>query len=826
MLLQDLKYAVRQLRSSWGFAALAVVTLALGIGANTAMFTVVENVLLRPLPYAHADRLVYIGPASSSGLGSSSYLNYRDIRDQTQRMAAVAGFSEDVSVVEGKDGSQSVTAPRITPNTFQMLGAQPLLGRTFTQAEGEPGGPQVALLSEGMWRQTFNADPNIIGRAIKIGGMARTIVGVMPASFHFPDSIGPDIGKGIWLPLQPSAEMLTGRGYNFFNIVGELKAGVSLLQGQQELDAIMQRIHQIDPKETEDLAFKASPYQQLLTGDVRPVFLALLGALALVLLIACANVANLLIARCLGRKQEFAVRAALGASRARLIGQLLSEGALLSLLGCIFGFMLARLALLGLHRLPSGTIPRADTIGLHWTVLLILAAIATLTTVLSSLLPAVLVARTDPQPALQAASRGLGARSVSGRLSGWLVAGEVALSTLLLVGTGLLFHTLWNLQHTHLGFDTDRITTFTAMPSDAAGFSNMSVSTDTEHAPLSIASTIYEPSLERMRHTPGVRYAALSTAPPLSGMNIGSSFDIVGRPTPSGHHPNTDVTATNEDFALAMNTPVLQGRMIGADDTAATTPVAVINEAFAKKYFEEKNPLQQQIDLGGKDTGMLKPLTIVGVIDNQVGQVGSSANPMLYLPYRQIPSTSLFYQALLQTVVTFVVKTRSDMPVAPEMHSIFQQTAPGYALDNFQTMQEAVDKNTFSQRLGLYLTGSFAGLAVIMVIAGLYGVLAQLVSYRRREIGVRMALGATRESIAKMVLRQGGMLIGIGLVAGLVLASFAGQIVKSFLYNVKPIDIVTYCGVALLLLIVGSIASVIPAHTASTIEPMEALRED
>jgi putative ABC transport system permease protein len=826
MLLQDLKYAVRQLRSSWGFAALAVVTLALGIGANTAMFTVVESVLLRPLPYTHADRLVYISPASSSGFGSSSYLNYRDIRDQTQRMAAVAGFSEDVSVVEGKDGSQSVTAPRMTPNTFQMLGAQPLLGRTFTQAEGAPGGPQVALLSEGIWRQTFNADPSVIGRAVKIGGVARTVVGVMPASFHFPDSMGPDIGKGIWLPLQPSGEMLTGRGYNFFNIVGELKAGVTLIQGQQELDAIMQRIHQIDPKETEGLAFKASLYQQLLTGDVRPVFLALLGALALVLLIACANVANLLIARCLGRKQEFAVRAALGASRARLIGQLLSEGALLSLLGCIFGFMLAHLALLGVHKLPSGTIPRADTIGLHWTVLLILAAIATLTTVLSSLLPAVIVARSDPQPALQAASRGIGARSVSGRLSGWLVAGEVALSTLLLVGTGLLFHTLWNLQHTHLGFDTDRITTFTAMPSDAAGFSNMSVSTDTEHAPLSIASTIYEPSLERMRQTPGVRYAALSTAPPLSGINIGSSFDIVGHPTPSRHHPNTDVTATSEDFALAMNTPVLQGRMISADDTAATTPVAVVNEAFAKKYFEGKNPLQQQIDLGGKDTGMLKPLTIVGVIEDQVGQVGSSAGPVLYLPYRQIPSTSLFYQALLQTVVTFVVKTRSDMPVAPEMHSIFQQTAPGYALDNFQTMQEAVDKNTFSQRLGLYLTGSFAGLAVIMVIAGLYGVLAQLVSYRRREIGVRMALGATRESIAKMVLRQGGMLIGIGLVAGLVLASFAGQIVKSFLYNVKPIDIATYCGVALLLLIVGSIASVIPAHTASTIEPMEALRED
>lgn len=827
MFLQNLKFAARQLRSSWGFATLAIVTLALGIGANTAMFTVVENVLLRPLPYTHANRLVFISPGSSPGFASSSYLNYRDIRDQTQRLAAVAGYSEDVSVVEGKDSSQSVTAPRITPNTFQMLGAQPLLGRTFTQAEGELGGPQVAMLSEGIWRQTFNADPGIIGRTVKIGGVERTVVGVMPASFHFPDSMGPDVDKGIWLPLQPSSEMLKDRGYDFFDIVGELKAGVTLAQAQQELDAIVQRIHQIDPKESESLILKASLYQQLLTGNVRPVFLALLGALALVLLIACANVANLLIARCLGRKQEFAVRAALGASRARLIGQLLSEGALLSLLGCFFGFILARLALLGVHKLPSGTIPRVDTINLHWSVLLTLAAIATLTTVLSSLLPAVIVARTDPQPALQAASRGIGARSVSGRLSGWLVAGEVALSTMLLVGTGLLFHTLWNLEHTNLGFDVNRVTTFSAMPADAAGFSNMAVSTDTEHAPLSIATTTYAPLLERIRQVPGVHSAALITAPPFSGIDMHSSFDIVGHPTQHGHHPEARVTAVSGDYAMVMGTPMIRGRMIGTDDTASTLPVAVINETLAKKYFAGKDPLQQKIDLGGKDTGMVTPLTIVGVIADQTdSRVGGGAQPFLLIPYQQVPSTSLFYQALIKTVVSFVVKTRGDAPIAPEMRAIFKESAPNYALDNFQTMQEAVNSSTFSQRLGLYLTGSFAGLAIVMVIAGLYGVLAQLVSYRRREIGVRMALGATRESIAKMVLRQGGTLIGIGLVAGLVLAAFTGQVVKSFLYNVKPIDIATYCGVVLLLLIVGSIASVIPAHTASTIEPMEALRED
>jgi predicted permease len=828
MIMQDLKYALRQLRSSWGFAALAVITLALGIGANTAMYTVVESVLLRPLPYSHADRLLFIGPGDSQGFGSSSYLNYRDIRDQAQRLAQVGGYSGDLSVVQGKEGSESVTAPRMTPSLFSMLAVQPLLGRTFTKEEGEANGPQVVLLSEALWRQDFDADPGIIGKTVKVGGTGRTVVGVMPASFRFPESEGPDIAKGVWLPLQPTAEMLKDRGYDFLNIIAETRAGVSVEQARQELNAITQRIRQADPKGSATLSFHVDGYQRMLTGDVRPVFLALLCALLLVLLIACANVANLLIARCLGRKQEFAVRAALGASRWRLIRQLLSEGAVLSVLGCGLGMILAWVALKALVKLPDGTIPRADSIGIHWTVVLVLAAIATFTTLISSLLPALLVARTDPQPALQAASRGIGARSVSGRLSGSLVAAEVALSTLLLVGTGLLFHTLWNLEHARLGFDVERVTTFTAVPADSAGFSAMAVSTDTAHAPISIASTIYEPSLERMKHTPGVRYAALATAPPLAGMHVGSSFDIVGRPTPpAGQHPQAEVTAVSEDYALALGTPVVRGRMITADDTESTTPVVVINEELARKYFPGKDPLQQQIDLGGQDTGMIKPLTIVGVIANEADRgAGGDISPYILLPYRQVPTTSLFYQALLKTVVSFVVKTRGGAPVAGEMRSIFKQTAPDYALDNFKTMQDVVDSSTFSQRLGLYLTGSFAALAIVMVIAGLYGVLAQLVSYRRREIGVRMALGATRESIAKMILRQGGLLMGSGLIAGLAIAVFAGRLVKSFLFHVQPVDFGTYIGVAILLLVIGSVASLIPAHSASTIEPMEALRED
>jgi len=823
-LLYDLRYAIRQLRNTPGMALLAILTLALGVGANTAIFTVVDSVLLRPLPYSHSDRLVFIGPGGDKpSFGSTSWLNYKDVQAQSKLMESVAGYAEDVSVLESKDTSVSVVAPRVTPNLFTMLGSRAMLGRTFSDAEGQSGGPPVVLLSEGLWRDTFHSDPNIVGQMVKIGGKPDMVVGVMPASFRFPDNMAPDLQKGVWLPIQPTPEMVKDRGYHFFNVAGVMKPAATLGQVQQEVSAIAARL----PHEHEPVTFRVDPYQEVLTGPVRPVLMALFAALGLVLLIACANVSNLLIARALGRQQEFAVRAALGAGRSRLVGQMLSEGLLLSLLGCGVGVGLAELAMMGIRKLPDGTIPLADSIGIHWMVLLVLAGIAAVTTVLSSLLPALLVARANPQVALQAASRGVGSKSAGGKLSGWLVAGEVALSTLLLVGTGLLFRTLWNLEQSHLGFETPHVTTFMAMPADAAGFSGMAVSEDTQNAPASVATITYEPVLERIRQLPGVEAAALATSPPLSGMDLHSSFDILGQPTDRSHHPEARVSAASGDYARAMGTPIVRGRMLSDSDTLTTPFVAVVNETLAKKYFAEKDPLGKQINLGGKDTGMIKPFTIVGVLADQVdSKVGGTIQPLVLLPQQQIPTTSLFYQALLKTVVTFVVKTRGSIPVTQQMRTVFHQLAPGFALDQFQTMQEAVDKNTFSQRLGLYLVGSFAGLAIAMVIAGLYGVLSQLVSYRRREIGVRMALGATRASVANLVLRQGSILIGVGLVAGLGLALASGRLIKGFLYEVKPLDATTYLAVAVVLTVIGLLAALIPARRAATIQPMQALRDE
>jgi putative ABC transport system permease protein len=821
----DLRYAVRQLSKTPGLALLAVLTLALGVGANTAIFTVIESVLLRPLPYSHADRLVYIGPPNAKpSFGSTSWMNYRDIHAQAKLLVDVAGYSQDISVIESREGSESVVAPRVSANLFSLLGARPLLGRTFTEAEGQSGGAHAVLLSEGLWRETFHADPTIVGQALLVGGIAHTVVGVMPEAFHFPDAMGPGMHKGLWLPLQPSGEMLKDRGYNFFNVVAELGPGVTVAEAQRELDAIAAHI----PRTKYDgkVEFQAVPYQEILTGSVRPVLFGLFGALALVLFIACANVSNLLIARCLGRQQEFAVRAALGASRRRLIRQMLSEGLALSLLGCGAGAGLAQVAMIGVRKL-TGTIPSVEAISIRWTVVLVLAAIAILTTVLSSLLPALLVARVNPQGALQAASRGLGSRTVSGKLSGTLVATEVALSTLLLVGTGLLFHTLWNLEQSHLGFDAGHVTTFGVMPADAAGFSAMAVSEDTANAPASVAALTYEPMLDRIRRVPGVQSAALVTSPPLGGMNVDTSFQIAGQPKDPAHDMSAQVTAVSGDYARTLGTPIIRGRMIESGDGLTAPLVIAFNETLAKKYFPGTDPLGKQIDLGGKDTGMLKPYTIVGILGDQVDTtVGSAPQPHFFLPQQQIPTTSLFYQALLKTTVSFAVKTRGDLPLAVEMRSLFKQNAPGFALDDFQTMQEAVDQNTFNQRLGLYLVGSFAGLAVAMVFAGLYGVLSQLVSYRKREIGVRMALGATRLSVAQLVLRQGSLMVGAGLAVGLALALATGRLVSSFLYQVKPLDAFTYVAVALALALIGLAAALLPARKAASIEPMQALRED
>jgi putative ABC transport system permease protein len=825
-ILGNLRYASRQLRRSPGFAVMAVVSLALGIGANTAMFTVAENVLLRPLPYAEPDRLVDVRAWGGESTGAVSWLDYVDIRNGSHSLAGVAAYSTDAGVVQIEGASISVVASEVTPNLFSILGVQPLRGRTFLEEEGRPNGPAVVLVSEELWRQSLGADPSVVGSALRVGGHDRTVVGIMPRGFGFPEAAGSEIEKGLWLPMQPTSEMLRERGADFFSILAKRARGATVPQVQAELDLVAKRIRDNDPRADRKLGFRAQSYHEAVTGPVREVFLVLVAAVGLVLLVVCANISNLLLARGLGRQYEFAVRAALGAGTARLAGQVTVEAALLSVCGTGLGYLLACWIISAVHSIAADLIPRSESIEMRWTVMLVLAALATLTTILSALVPALLAAGADAQAVLRTGSRSMSRSSISTTACVWLAGGEVALSAVLLIAAGLLFRTLWGLEHTRLGFDPSNVTSFVAMPADALGFGNAGVN-DTRGAAASVATTVYYPLLEALRGAPGFRGAALVTAPPFSGFVLETNFRIAGpNRGPQGSFP-ARLSAMSGGFEELMATPILAGRSITDEDTENTPYIAVVNETLAKRYFAGKEAIGQQLDLGGAATGMLRPYIIVGVIGDQVDSSASEAPaPLLMLSYRQIPPESVYYSALLKTAVHFVVKTRSSVAGASVARAVFRRHAPDLALDNFQTMQEAVDRSNFGSRLGLYVIAAFAGLAILMVITGLYGVQSQVATLRGREFGLRMALGATRARIVRSVLRRGSVMVATGLAVGVVLSLLTGRLIRSFLYGVKPLDLGTYGLAVVALLMVGVGSALIPTWRAVSHEPLKALRDE
>ncbi|HKD07996.1 MAG TPA: ABC transporter permease [Bryobacteraceae bacterium] len=825
-LFRNLRYAGRQWRRLPEHTIIAVISLALGIGANTAMFTVVESVLLRPLPYADPDRLVDVRSAGGTPTPAVSWLDYVDIRDRSRSLAAVAAYSTDAGVIQIKGASIGVVTSAVTPNVFSLLGVQPLRGRTFTKEEAQPNGPAAVMVSEELWRQSLAADPRVVGSAVRVNGHDRTVVGVMPRGFAFPESAGREIEKGIWLPMQTTPEMLQERGADFFAILARRAPGFGLSQTQAELALIAKHIRENDSRADRQLGFRAQSYHEAVTGSVREVFLGLFAAVGLVLLVGCANVANLLIARGLGRQYEFALRAALGAGTRRLIGQVIAEASLLSACGCGLGYLLVCWIIRAVHRLPPDIIPRAESIEVHWTVLLALGGLATATTILSALLPALLAARVNPQTVLRTASRSVNTRSLSTTACIWLAGGEVALSVVLLIATGLLFRTLWDLEHTRLGFDTTNVTSFVAMPADALGFGNASANA-TAGPTASVATTVYYPLLEAMRHAPGVQRAALVTAPPFSGFVLQTNFNVIGRRAERPGGFSVRLSAVSGEFGELMATPVMRGRGITEQDTESAPYVAVINETLANRYFAGKEPLGQWLDLGGEATGMLRPYIIVGIMGDQVdSSVSQPPEPLLMLSYRQIPPSSVYYAALLKTAVHFVLKTRGNVAAAPAVRAIFRSKEPDLALDDFQTMQEAVHRSNFGSRLGLDLIAAFAGLAVLMVITGLYGVLSQVATLRSREFGLRMALGATRQRVVRMVLLRGSRIVAAGLSIGILLSFLTRRLIASFLYGVKPLDIRTYSFAVVALLTIGLGAALIPAWRAASGEPLKALRDE
>ena len=826
-MVENIRFALRQIIKNPGFAILAILTLALGIGANTAMFTVIDSVLLRPLPYRDADRLVAITPGlrSDNTVQATSWPNFLDIREQARQMRDVAAYMIDFVVMRTPQGSEGATAVKTTANLFDLLGIQPFLGRAFVANDNDPGAEKVIILSAPFWHKHFNSDTHVTGQTVRIGDEPYTVIGVLPDNVRFS---GTDAYSGVWLPYQPSADARTDRGSNFIYLLGSLKPGARMAAAQDELSSIANGIAQRTPKGARNLQLHAIAYRNVVTSDVEPVFLALTGALILVLLIACANVANLLLARCLARSQELAVRTALGASRKALMTQMLIEGGVLCAFGAAAGLGFALLILSAIGHLPPGLIPRENEIHLRASVFIMLLMVAAVVTLLSSLAPAVVAARSDPHAALQEGSRGSSSGPRRSRLSGAMVTGEVALSVILLIASGLMFRTLYKLEHKYLGFEQNNLTTFVALPGNAVGFFSVQRAQARDQAD-SIATRVYEPMRQKLRSLPGVLDAAFANAVPLQEIDMHSSFEVVGAPKNEETRSKQSalIRAVSGGFARVLGTTVVQGRMISEEDIASSPYVMVVNETFAKRYFAGRGAIGQQLALGGQDTGMIKPYTIVGVMaDAAQNKLSAPQQPEMDLPYQQIPVTSIFYQFMVAAETNYVVRTRGPIAVVSSIRNAFHEQAPDFALEDFKTFSDAHDEAAFNQRLGLYLISSFAAIAVIMVLAGLYGVLSQIVGQRRREIGIRMALGANREQILTMVLRRGLLLIGAGVVVGLIASLGAVQSLKSFLYGVSTLDAPTYAGVATILLVVGTFAALIPARRAASIEPTQALRAE
>ena len=827
-MIDNIRFAIRQLRKNPGFAALAILTLALGIGANAAMFTVIDSVLLRPLPYRDAGRIVAISPGAPTETvaQSTSWLNYRDIREQATQFNAVAAYMDDFSIAHTADSSQGVVAVKATATLFDVLGVKPVLGRAFVESDNQPGAPPVVILSYNFWKEHFASDPKAIGKQIRLGDEPHTIVGVLAEGLRFP-SEEPDSVSGILVPVRPSSDKSFNRGANFLTVLGSLREGVTLPAAESEIESIQRQISRVDPEHSRDLHLHLIPYREVVTGQMKPVFLALGGALLLVLLIACANVANLQLARCLARSQELAVRTALGASRGALLAQMLTEGAVLCTIGALLGFALAELMVNGVHRLPPELLPRGDEIHLHSNIFLMLLGATAITTLLSSIIPAIVAMRSDPHAVLQDASRGSSAGPRRSRLSAMMVAGEVALSVVLLIAGGLMFRTLYKMEHLYLGFDERNLVSFMALPGNAAGFFSPGTPPPTREE-NSETERAYKPMAERLRNLPGVLDVAFTNDAPFSGVDLHTSFEIAGKPE---SEQLKDARALGRVISPGYNrvleVAVIRGRAISEQDTATAPFVITINEACARKYFSGQDPIGTRIQIAGKDNGIPQPYTIVGVLANATqNRIAESAEPEIDIPYAQVLVTSKFYPLLIQPETAYLVRTRGKVDLAPEVKALFHQYAPDFALDSFTTIEAAHEQASLTHRVGLYLTSAFAGIAVVMVLAGLYGVLSQIVGQRRREIGIRMALGADRKWVLTMMLRRGLTLIGMGMGLGLLISVATVRSLRSFLFGVQPLDAATYAGVIVVLLALGTLAAWVPAHRAASIEPSEALRTE
>jgi putative ABC transport system permease protein len=800
---QDLRYGARTLIKNPGFTFIALLTLALGIGANTAIFSVVNSLILRPLAYPNAERLMTIWENHQANGGPqrewTSPPGFEDWRNQAQsfdQVVAYQGWQPTLTDPSGQSEPEQLLGVSVSHDVFEMLGVKPFLGQGFLPQDDQPGAESKVIISHGLWQRRFGADPQLVGKTISLNGESRVVLGVMPAGFKFPIINNAEI----WRPIRPALSPGCQRGCITIRVMARLKEGVSETQARTELETIASGIEQQFPETNAKVGVTLLPMQDFIVGTARTPMIVLLVAVAFVLLIACVNVANLLLARATGREKEMAVRASLGAGRWRIVRQLLAEGILLASIGSAVGLLMAYWLLDLIVALAPQNTPRLDEIVLDQRALLLTFGITLLTGIFFGLAPSWQISRANLNQSLKDSSRGAQGAKSGRRALGALVVAETALALMLLVGAGLLMKSFINLQRVNPGYSpTNVLTALVSLPSATY--------------PRSQVQPFHHQLLKHLSGLPGVQSVGAISSLPLAGFDNDNDFVIEGRPKPlPNQQPVAWANSVSTDYFRTMGIQLRDGRIFTDQDAEKTMKVALISEAFARRYFPDENPLGKRIGNGDPDSWT----EIVGVVAD-VKQFGLSqdARVTMYFPLAQRPARQLFY----------VMRTTSDpLSQTPAFRNAVATFDKNLAVSNIQTMQERTSQSIGQERFTLMLFGLFAALALVLAAAGIYGVMSYSVAQRTHEMGIRMALGAQAKNVLTLVLREGMILVVFGAAIGISSALLLTGLMEKLLFGVTATDPLTFVAVAILLGVIALLACYVPARRATKVDPMVALR--
>jgi putative ABC transport system permease protein len=805
-LLQDLRFGARMLLKKPSFTLIAVATLALGIGANTAIFSVVSALLLRPLPYAEAERLVLLSETSpGTPRNSASYPNYEDWRARAQSFEGMAMAWPQNFTLTGDDNAARVAGYSLNWNFFPLLRVQPQLGRMFTEADDRYGAARTVIISHGFWQRRFGGAMTAIGQTLYLTNEAYTVIGVLPPSFEYFQQT--DVYRPLSLTLAPDSPFANrgGRAFNFFALA-RLKPGVTVAQANSEMEAIGRQLAREYPKANAGVSAQAERLQDVMSESVRSSLWILLGAVGFILLIACINVANLMLVRAAERQKELAVRLALGAGRLRIMRQLLSESLLLAVIGGAVGLLLGDWMLQGLLALAPAGIPQLSRVGLDNSVLLFTLGIAALTSLLVGLLPALQASKIDLQTTLKDGGR-LTTGASRDRARKALLVAEVGLSLVLLVGAGLLVRSMWNLLRVDPGFNADNLLTL-RIDLAGGGYDDQRM------------RVFYDECLARVRALPGARSVAFTHSLPITGTNWSGEFTSADKPAPShADLPQTDRLRVSPNYFETMGIRLLRGRSFTSADTAESTPVVVVNEALARRIWPNEDPVGKRLKFGSlEDQGDEdKPWReVVGVVnDVKMNGVAQITTLQTYLPYAQLPNTSL----------GLVVRAeRNPAALANTVEQTIHALDKNLPVFRVFTMDQLLSNALAQRRLTLVLLASLAALALLLAAVGIHGVLAYAVRQRTHELGLRMALGAQARDVLTLILAQGLKLTLIGIGLGLMAALALTRWMESLLFDVHPTDVLTFAVIALLLTAVALLACWIPARRATKVDPLIAIK--